>query len=107
GLALEPVFQVYVVAPAAVKFTDAPAQTVGLFTVTVGLATIVTVDTALAVQPAVVPVTVYDVAPGVTLNGLALEPVFQVYVVAPAAVKFTDEPAQAVGLFTVTVGLAT
>ena len=58
GLALEPVFQVYVVAPAAVKFTDEPAQTVGLFTVTVGLATTVTVDTAVFVHPAVVPVTV-------------------------------------------------
>ena len=79
GLADEPVFQVYVDAPAPVKFTDEPVQTVGLFTVTVGFATTVTADTAVLVQPtALVPVTVYDVAPGVTLNGLALEPVFQV-----------------------------
>ena len=46
-------------APPAVKFTDEPVQTVGLFTVTVGLATTVTVATAVLVQPAaLVPVTV-------------------------------------------------
>ena len=57
--------------------TEDPVQTVGLLTVTVGLATIVTVDTAVFVHPAaLVPVTVYEVAPGVTLNGFAVEPVF-------------------------------
>ena len=76
---MEPVFQVYVDAPAAVKLTEEPEHTVGLFTVTVGLAIILTVDTAELVQlVAAVPVTVYEVAPGVTLKGLDVEPVFQV-----------------------------
>ena len=80
----------------------------GLFTVTVGNATTVTVDTAVLLHPAALePVTVYEVAPGVTLNGFAVEPVFHVYVDAPAAVKLTDEPVHTVGLFTVTVGNAT
>ena len=58
--------------------TDEPVHTVGLFTVTVGAATTVTVATAVLVHPVVVPVTVYEVAPGVTPNGFADDPVFQV-----------------------------
>ena len=59
-LAVLPIFglQLYVVAPVAVKLAVVPAQIVGEFTPTVGVAFTVTVDTAVPVQPAVVPVTV-------------------------------------------------
>jgi len=49
------------VAPLAVKLAVAPGQTDGELTVIVGLGFTVTVDTAVPVHPAVVPVTVYVV----------------------------------------------
>ena len=65
------------VAPLAVNVAATPAQTVALFTVTVGLGFTVTVATAVFVHPtAEVPVTVYEVVlAGEVLNGFAVEPV--------------------------------
>jgi hypothetical protein len=59
-VALSPVegVQEYVVAPAAVKVADAPAQTVAEFTVTIGKGLTVTVEDAVPSQPDAVPVTV-------------------------------------------------
>ena len=53
-----PADHVYDVAPPAVRFAVAPAQMVGELTVVTGMAFTVTVATAVAVQPADVPVTV-------------------------------------------------
>ena len=48
-------------APPAVKFAVCPLQMVTEFTVVTGNGVTVTVATAVAVQPAKVPVTVYEV----------------------------------------------
>jgi hypothetical protein len=50
-----------VVAPLAVKLAVSPRQILGLFTVIVGFGFTLTVETAVPVQPFVVPVTVYVV----------------------------------------------
>ena len=57
-LAVEPVFQLYVVAPDAVNEVDCPLQMVEEFTVIVGKGFTLTVAIAVLVHPAVVPVTV-------------------------------------------------
>ena len=57
-IAANPPVQEYAVAPPAVKLAVCPLQIAGLFTVTVGFGFTVTVDTAVPVQPLVVPVTV-------------------------------------------------
>jgi hypothetical protein len=57
-VALEPVLQVYVVAPLAVRVAAEPAQTEGLFTVTVGIGVIPTETVLVAAQPLVTPVSV-------------------------------------------------
>jgi len=82
-----------------------PAQIVGELTVVTGNGLTVTVATAVPVQPAVVPVTVYVVV----LAGVAsavlipeeLAPADHVYVVAPPADKLAVCPAQIVGELTV------
>ena len=77
------------------------------FTVTFGNGVTVTVDTAVPVQPLVVPVTVYVV---VVVNagvvGLAVDakPFVHVQLVAPLALKLDVCPAHILGLFTVTLG---
>jgi hypothetical protein len=53
-----PALHVYVVAPPAVSVAVAPEQIVGEFTVTVGIAFTVTVEIAVLLHPADVPVTV-------------------------------------------------
>jgi hypothetical protein len=58
GFVLAPVLQLYVVPPEPVSVAEAPAQMVGELTVTVGNGVTVTFDTAVFVQPALVPVTV-------------------------------------------------
>jgi hypothetical protein len=50
-----------VVPPLAVSAAEDPAQTVAEFTVTTGIGLTVTVEEAVPLQPAVVPVTVYVV----------------------------------------------
>ena len=55
---LTPAVQVYVVAPFGVKVAVCPSQMVGELTVITGNGFTVTVNTAVAVQPSVVPVTV-------------------------------------------------
>ena len=63
-----PADQVYEAAPVAVSVAVAVGQTVGEFTNTIGNEFAVTVDTAVAIQPNVEPVTVYVVvAAGVTV----------------------------------------
>ena len=75
------------------------------FTVITGIGFTVTVETAVAEQPELVPVTVYEVVVvGETDNGFAVDPVLQLYEVAPAPVKVAVLPAQMVGEFTVTTG---
>jgi hypothetical protein len=78
GLVEEPVFQECVLPPLAVKIASAPEQTVGELTEIIGSGFMVTVATAVPVQPAAfVPVTVYEVVErGVTVIGLELAPVF-------------------------------
>jgi hypothetical protein len=74
---VKPPVQLYVVAPLAVKLAVVPLQMVGEFTVTVGRGFTVTVDTAVPVQPCVLPVTVYVVVvvnTGVTALGEPLNP---------------------------------
>jgi hypothetical protein len=72
------VLQLYVVPPAPVKVALAPAQMVGELTVTVGDGFTVTEETAVFVQPPVVPETVYVVdTTGETLIGFVLAPVLQ------------------------------
>jgi hypothetical protein len=56
-----PPVQLYELAPLAVKLAVSPRQILGLFTVIVGFGFTVTVETAVPVQPFVVPVTVYVV----------------------------------------------
>ena len=56
-----PADHVYVAAPDALRLAVAPAQIEGEFTDTTGSGFTVTVDTAVEEQPAVVPVTVYEV----------------------------------------------
>lgn len=108
-----PGFQVYVVAPPAVKVVWAPAQiTVGLaLAVTVGFGLTVKASVLVLVQLLVVPVTVYTVF--ATGDTVTLEPVklpgFQVYVVAPVELSVAVLPKQmavgdAIG-FKVGVGL--
>lgn len=58
GLAVEPVFHVYVVPPEAVSTAVLPAQIVGELTVMLAVPPMVTVATAVPVQPLLVPVTV-------------------------------------------------
>lgn len=56
--AAKPPVQLYVVAPLALKLAVKPLQMLGELTLTVGDVLTVTVDTAVAVHPLVVPVTV-------------------------------------------------
>ena len=77
---------------------------VGEFTVTTGNGLTVTVATAVAVQPSVVPVTVYDVVVSGDAVFVPLTPAVQVYVVAPFGIRVAVCPAQMVGEFTVTTG---
>jgi hypothetical protein len=58
GFATDPVFQTYPAAPVAVNVAAAPPQIEAELTVTTGIGLTVTKATALAVQPAVFPVTV-------------------------------------------------
>ena len=59
GFNNEPVFQLYELAPLAVKVAVCPAQIVGLFTLTIGIGLTTTVTTFVLVQPiAFVPITV-------------------------------------------------
>jgi hypothetical protein len=105
GFAVEPVFQEYVVPPAAVNVALCPLQIVGELTVIVGREFTVTVATAVFEHPEVVPVTVYVVVEvGETVNGFAVDPVFHEYVVPPAAVNVALCPLQIVGELTVIVG---
>ena len=55
---LTPAVQLYVVAPFGIRVAVWPSQMVGEFTVTIGNGFTVMVDTAVAEQPSVVPVTV-------------------------------------------------
>jgi hypothetical protein len=65
----------------------------------------VTVETAVPEHPEVVPVTVYEVEePGVTVNGLAVEPVLHRYVVPPVAVNVAVCDGQIVGELTEITG---
>lgn len=89
--------------------TAAPAQKVKFGSaVTVGKGVTVTVDTAVPVHPAVVPVTVYVVVVTgeavAVLTPVDVAPALHVYVVAPPAVNVAATPAQIVGEFTVTTG---
>jgi hypothetical protein len=75
GLVVAPVFHEYVEAPEAVNVAVAPLQIVGELTVIVAGGLIVTVATAVAEQPVVVPVTVYEVVlVGVTVIEFEVEP---------------------------------
>lgn len=75
--------------------------------VRLGVVLTVTVAVCAALQPELVPVTVYTVVTvGVTLIVEVVGPVFHEYVVAPAAVSVAGLPEQTVALFTVTVGVA-
>lgn len=75
-------------------------------TETVGFGVTVTDTVWVLPQPLVVPVTVYpEVAEGLTESVLVVAPVFQLYVVAPLAIKVVVCPAQIVALDTDTVGL--
>ncbi len=74
-------------------------------TATLGNGLTVTVTVFALEQPDVVPVTVNIIVEGgVTLILLVVDPVFQLYVVAPVAAKTAVAPLQIVGLFTETVG---
>ena len=66
--------QLQVVPPVDVKLSAVPTQGLLAAAVTVGGGVIVIVATAEREQPVVVPVTVYDVAPGVTVIGLVVAP---------------------------------
>ena len=101
---LTPPVHVYVTAPLAVKVVDLPGHTPPvalLFTIArVGIPCITeTVTTAAELQPAVVvPVTenaVVDVGP--TTRLVLEDPVFQVWLEAPAALSVTEEPVQITG----------
>jgi hypothetical protein len=110
----------YVAAPLAVKVAVEPGHILGLFTVTVGEGETVTVATAVLVQLAVEPVTVYEVvAPGFTEIVLVVAPVLQLNATGTlvgvlTAVKVTAPPGQVVklaavivaGLFTTTCSVA-
>jgi hypothetical protein len=80
GFVVDPLLHVYELAPLAVNVADWPEQIDSEFTVILGLALMLTLATAVLVQPcAVVPVTVYEVFEvGETISGLAFAPVFQV-----------------------------
>lgn len=83
----------YVLAPEAVKVVDAPWQSdvEEADTETVGLGLTVTVAEAEFVPPAVVPVTVYVVVlVGLTVILEPVEPLLQLYVLAPLAVNVAD-----------------
>ena len=105
-----PALQVYVDAPVAVKFAVCPAQIVGEFTVTTGTGLTEIVAMAVLLQPAVVPVTVYVVViigeAVAVFTPVDVAPALHVYVVAPPAVSVGVAPAQIVGEFIVTVGIA-
>ena len=95
-----PVFHVYVTAPDAVIVAlifDPVQSEVGLFTaVMVGPDEILTETEAEPTQLPLLPVTVYVVfVNGVTVNVGVIAPVFQVYVVAPVALKVIGAPKQA------------
>ena len=65
-----------------------------------------TVETAVPVQPLVVPVTVYVVVDaGLTEIGFVRSPVLQAYVVPPPAVSVAEVLGQIVSEFTVTTGI--
>jgi hypothetical protein len=81
----------------------------GEFTLTLGALVTVTVDTAVFVQPFVVPVTVYVVVvvnAGVVGFDTAVKPPVQLYPTAPLALKLAVLPLQILGEFTLTLGLA-
>ena len=93
------VFQVYVVAPDAVKFVELPIQTeLTPLTETVGNALIATLAIAVDEQPPLFPVTVYEV--GAVGEYVALDPVppplVQLYADAPDALNVTGLPAHTV-----------
>ena len=71
---------------------------------TTGNGLTVTVDTAVALQPSVVPVTVYDVVVIGDTVLVPLTPAVQLYVVAPFGIKVAVCPSQMVGELTVTTG---
>jgi hypothetical protein len=77
GLEVEPLLHEYVDAPVAVNIASDPEQIVGEFTVTFKAGPIVTVATAVPIQPlASVPVTVYEVVlVGETVIGFVVAPV--------------------------------
>lgn len=102
GLITAPVFHEYVVPPDAVNVAVCPEQMVSEFTVITGSGFTVTVEIAVPEQPAVVPVTVYEVvAEGVSVIGFVVAPVDQEYVVPPPALSVAVCPAQIVGELTV------
>jgi hypothetical protein len=87
------------VAPLPVRMTEEPEQSVGLdaVAVTVGVGLTVTRTVAVPEHPApLVPVTVYTVVlAGVTLTAAPVRPPgFQVYAVAPVAVRVELLPGQ-------------
>jgi hypothetical protein len=93
------------VAPTPVNVAVCPAQMVGELTVTTGKGFTVMVFTAVLVHPlTLVPVTVYVV---VTVGEIKIDepmaPVFQVYVLAPLAVKVVVLPKQIIEFVAVTV----
>lgn len=102
-----PALHVYVVAPPAVNVAVAPAQIVGEVTVTVGNGFTVTNATAVLLQPADVPVTVYEVVTDgdadAVFTPVVEAPALQVYVAAPPAVNVATCPLHIVGEFTVTI----
>jgi hypothetical protein len=85
-----------------------PGQITGELTVIKGIGLTVTVDTAVPVQPEVVPVTVYEVvvvgAASAVATPVEVAPADHVYDVAPLAVIVAVAPLQIVGDVTVTVG---
>jgi hypothetical protein len=75
GFEVEPFDHEYVVPPVAVNIASDPEQIVGELTAIVGNGFTVTVATAVAEHPVVVPVTVYEVVlVGVTVIGFEVEP---------------------------------
>ena len=104
-MVVAPVLHEYVEPPLAVNVALPPGQIVGEFTVIVAGGPIVTVATAVPVQPAAsVPVTVYDVvAAGVTVIGLVVAPVLHEYIEPPLAVNVALPPGHIVGELTVIV----
>ena len=101
----EPVLQVYVDAPEAVRTTEFPEQRLAFKALTVGFAFTATVEVMLALHPPLFPVTVYTVSEsGETETEAVRAPVLQVYEVAPLAVSTALLPAHTAALFTLRVG---